>query len=278
MNNKIVPLSCIETGNMKNKFCCICQENIDLDKHFKPNTCKHSWCNECNKNYTDNKCPICRTIFRETSIRNPEVRELQINIVSVRPSINFNRVYNENRILRSSTINRRNTIINCSLLCLIINCLESIELYFSPIDYSFKNYIRVFCWERTMCVYKFPFISIFFTCHKYKCSNIKHQFVPLYRIFNNERINYICSLFIFTFILSLSIMGGRILFLIVNPHVSNYFCDFGWFVISSLIGIIIFAMYIILLLFSIGILIQIFTYLYKCITCCFIQIIDRNYR
>ena len=84
--NKIIPISIIDTGNDKNKFCCICQENIDIGNHFFSKTCKHSWCNTCHENYFSNKCPICRTKFRELTTRTPEVRDLQINIVSIRPT------------------------------------------------------------------------------------------------------------------------------------------------------------------------------------------------
>ena len=261
--NKIVPISIIDTGNDKNKFCCICQENIDIENHFYPKTCQHSWCKTCHENYPSNKCPICRTKFRELPIRTPEVRDLQINIVSIRPTASLNN--SVRRISNSQQrFSRSKTIIVCSIFCLIVNCIESISLHYSPFNYNFRTYLRNFCWERTSCVYQTFCVSFFFTCEHYKCKKIKPKIIPSVTLFNNESLNCYCSMFACLLFMFSFFCFGRLCYLIINPEVIDYWCDFDWFLLSAFIGLIVMAFYIVL----VGIcLIVITQFLRLCIKC-----------
>ena len=248
--NKVIPKCIVEIGNDKG-FCCICQDNIDKEDHFYPNTCIHSWCNNCHKKYNENTCPICRKKFREIIL--PRPRDYQINIVAIHPTQNIN----------ERPINRRNSIINCSFFCLLVNCIESMCLQYSLSHY--KTFIRDFCWERTSCVYQTCIVSFFFTCENCKCKNIRLKFKPLIRYDNNEQVEIFCTLFFCLVFMICSFLFGRLCYLIINPNSTNYLCNLDWFILSAIIGIIVIFFYFVTMTMAIIIITQCL----KCFVICF---------
>ena len=260
--NKVIPISIIENGNDKG-FCCICQDSIDKNNHFYPETCTHSWCNNCHEEYNNNTCPICRKKFREIILPHP--RDYQINIVSIHPIPQF---------INERPINRRNSIINCSLFCLLVNCVESICLQYTISNY--RTYIRNFCLERTLCVYQTCIISFFFTCDNCKCKNIRLKFKPLIRYSNSEQVEVFCSLFLCFVLMIVTFLFGRLCYLIVNPDTINYLCTPDWFILSAIIGLIVIFFYLIAITMAIIIITQIFRCFVICFDNCFDKLIHHS--
>ena len=63
---KVIPIDIdIETGNPKMYFCCMCLEYFSTKDSLVFIKCQHSWCKKCDKDFYDNKCPLCRYKFRK---------------------------------------------------------------------------------------------------------------------------------------------------------------------------------------------------------------------
>ena len=227
--NKVIPVTGdIETGNPKMYFCCMCLENFSSDESLVFIKCKHYWCKNCDKNYSDNKCPLCRYEFKkkEESIIIPE--EVQRDI-------------------------------ECSIFCLIFNLIEIIcnTLTF---NISCTRLCRYYC-SRQSCFYKFSCFKIYFKCENYKCKNIKFKVDPYLYVENCLTINIILNLLILLIIIIAILTLGRFAFLLIsNPVNGKFFCNFICFFFTSIFGL--FSIIIILLSFLIFI-----SLILRCLAC-----------
>ena len=230
--NKVIPItSDIETGNPKMYFCCMCLEYFSNKDSLVFIKCKHSWCKECNKKFSDNKCPLCRYEFKkkEEILIIPEIVQ---------------------------------TPVQCSLFCLIFNLIEIICNTLSMCS-TCKNSFRYYCTRRS-CFYKWSCFKIEFLCENYKCKNIKFKVDPYLYVENCLTINIILNLSIVLIIISAILAIGRFAFLLIsNPVSGNFFCNFICFFLTSILGLFTIILLLIMLLFGISIVLRCLACIYN---------------
>lgn len=227
---KIVPLD-IEIGKPKMIYCCICLEEKENHRFIK---CGHSWCIECDKNFTNSVCPYCRYKFREPI-------ELEID----------EQQHNEE-------------IHKCNLYCLIIT-LKNMLLNMI----YFNNYCNNICILGRIYVYKLLCYNIFFQCHNCKCTRVRIISRPSNCI-NSEQISlFLIILSAFILIFVMFIFGRFFYLLLENPRDSVFFCNIDCMILTGLIGIfgfIIFGMLCLLLISCISAILHCFS---KCVNIVF---------
>ena len=223
--NKVIPITCdIETGNPKMYYCSMCLEYFSNKDSLVFIKCQHSWCKECDKKFSDNKCPLCRYEFKKKE---------EILIIP-------------ERVQRE---------IECSFFCLILKCID-IMCNTLSLNSSCTRQYRYFC-LRQSCFYKFSCFKIYFKCENCKCKNIKFKVDPYLYFENCLIINIILNLLLMLIIILAILAIGRFAFLLIsNPVNGRFLCNFICFFLSSIFGLFTIILFLIMFLLGMSIVLR----------------------